>query len=1164
MTKPSQPNKFREFVASSWAIENRITIYLLTFVIVVAGVVSFNALPKENFPEIQWPVIFVSTPYPGTSASDMENLVTRKIEKEIKGIEGIKEINSTSIQDFSSVFVEFETDVNLDDAKREVEDAVKRASSELPNDLPNDPQVQDINLSEIPIMFLNVSGPYDNVTLKRYAEVLQDEIEQRLSKEILRVDLVGALEREIQVNVDLYRMQAASISFNDIEQAIANENVIISGGEIDLVRANLPVRLDGEFESVDEIRNLMVRGGQGNSVYLHDIAEVEDGFKERESYARLNGEPVLTLNVIKKAGENLVDAADQIKEIITELESTRFPENLNITVSADQSQLTRNTLGELTNTIIIGFILVTLVLMFFMGVRDALFVGLAVPLSSFIAFATLPALGFTLNLVVLFSFILAMGIVVDNAIVVIENTHRIFNEQHLSIKQAAKKAAGEVIGPVFSGTLTTVCPFLPLLFWPGPVGEFMGFLPVVMIITLFASLFVAYMINPVFAVSFMKKDNPGAPIPHKTVWIYTGAMVVLGVILHLAGTPALANFMLFMAGFVVLNAYVLRFAIEWFQGTGIPRVKNFYRSTLRWSLAHPGWVFVMTLGVIAGTSFGIQAAGVKFIQFPSTDPNFVYVYNELPNGTRVAVTDSVTQELERRVYGVVDKHESLVRSVITNVAIGAGDSQSFDQSSATPHKSKITVEFVGVKERNNQSTQQVLEEVRSAVQGIPGTKITVEQDENGPPGSAPIEVVLTSESFSDLMAVSDDVFTYLDSLNIPGIEKLKWDVDEKRNEVLVNVDRRKASELGVSSGQIGSILRNALFGKEVSTYRTNEDEYPIQMRLQDRYRDQISTLLDMNITYRDQSDGKFKSVPISAVADISYSASYGGINRTDLEKSVTITSNVLSEFNVNDVAAEVEYRVNEFLKQGRSRKGVTIEVGGQTKDQAEEGAFLAGAFGAAIMLIFMILVTQFNSFSNVIIILSQVILSSIGVFLGHALLGMDFSVVLSGVGLVVLAGIVVNNGIILLDYIQILRKEGMSLKEAVIEGGATRFNPVLLTASSTVLGLVPLALSLNINFGTLLSDLDPQIYFGGDSAAFWEPFSISIIFGLSFATVVTLVLVPVIYYQVKRFEGWLGRKLGYATAPTESMTTDNGHKGGGTEIFDIEESEEETPEGMWQ
>jgi len=1122
----SDKKPFREFPLSSWAIDNRTTIFILTVLIFIAGPITFNNLPKENFPEIQWPVIFVSTVYPGTSAGDMENLVTRKIEKEIQGISGIKDLNSTSIQDFSSIFVEFETDVDLDEAKREVDDAVNRARQELPDDLPNDPSVDDINLSEIPIMFLNVTGPYDKVTLKKYAEELKDEIEKELKKYILRLDLVGAPEREIQVNVDLYKMELANMSLGDIEQAVASENVIISGGEVDMSRQKVAVRLNSELKNAEELRNIVVRSGLGNSLMLKDIADVEDTFKERDSYARLDGKPVLTLNVIKKAGENLVEASDKIKEIVAEMEEEKFPEDLDIIISVDQSQLTKNTLQELINTIIFGFILVVIVLMFFLGVRDALFVGLAVPLSSFISFLVLPALGYSMNLIVLFSFILAMGIVVDNGIVVIENTYRLFTEQGMSIVEAAKKAAGEVIAPVFSGTLTTVCPFLPLLFWPGPVGEFMGFMPVVMIITLFASLFVAYVINPVFAVTFMKKKDDEVVINHRQVWILIGLLALGGILFNLVGVASFGNFLFIMGGFVLLNAYVLKRAIHTFQNVTIPALKRGYRQILAYSVDHPPVIFTGVLIFIVATVTITFFSNIKVIQFPSSEPNQIFVYNELPEGTNIEITDSITRILEKRVYDVVGEDNPIVKSIVTNVAIGAGDANSFDTNTSKPNKSKVTIEFVPVKERDYRSTSAYLDRLREALKGISGARITVEQDQNGPPGSAPIEVLVTSEDFGDLMNTSEELFDYLDSLSIDGIEKLKWDVDDKRPELLVNINRKKASQLGISSGQIGSALRTALFGKDISQLRDKEDEYDIVLRLDEKYRDNITSLMNMSITFRDMADGRQKSIPISAVADFSYNEAFGGINRTDLEKSVKITSNILNSYNVNDVFNNVDFYVNEFIKDGRLMDGVNIEVGGQTKDQEEEGAFLGGAFLVAVVLIFLILVTQFNSFSNVLIILSQVLLSTIGVFLAHGVLGMDFSVVLSGVAIVVLAGIVVNNGIILLDFIEILRKEGSSLREAVIEGGAVRFTPVLLTASSTVLGLVPLALSFNLNFGTLLSDWDPQIFFGGDSATFWEPFAWSVIFGLTFATVITLVIVPVLYYQIKRFEAWLKNLIG--------------------------------------
>lgn len=1121
---------FRQFFASSWAIDNRVTIFLLTAVIMLAGLVSYQIVPKENFPEVAFPIILVSTPYPGTSSQDMENLVTRNLEKELKGLEGIKEITSTSVQDFSTIIVEFETNVDLNQAKLDVQEAVDNAGSNLPGDLPADPMVIEANVSEVPIMFLNVSGNYDQVSLKKYAEELQDKIEEL--QEIQRVDLVGAPEREIQINVDVYKMEAASISFGDIEQAIAGENVIISGGELNINNRKVSVRLDGEFRSVEEISKVVVRSSTGNALYLADIAEIKDGFKETESIARVNGEPGLTLNIIKKPGENLLDAAGRIDEIILELKQSRFPDGVSITKLADQSILTANTLNELINTIVFGFILVTIVLMFFMGVRDALFVGLAVPLSSFIAFSTLPILGYTMNMVVLFSFILAMGIVVDNAIVVIENTYRIFHEEGLPLIAAAKKAAGEVIGPVFAGTLTTICPFLPLLFWPGPVGEFMSFLPVVMIITLFSSLFVAYVINPVFAVSFMKrgeKENKTAT-NWKNVLFYAGGSILAAIISYLVGARTFGNILVILLFFVLLNTFVLRHVIHSFQNGFLPRIKNAYKSLLAWSLE--GWHPYATIGAVLVFLFGsmaiIGSSRINFIQFPVPQPNFVYIYSELPIGTDIHVTDSVNKIIEAKAMEVVAGNPD-IKSVITNIALGAGDPMDFDQTTAQPHKGKVTVEFVPVKERKSKATIEVLNDMRAQMVGIPGAKITVAQDIQTPPGSEPVEVNLKAEDFNELMEVSQDLYAYLKGANIPGVEQLKWDVVEKRPEIQIQINRQKAQELGISSGQIGMNIRTALFGKEISTYRANEEEYPIQLRVQESFRGDISSLLNMRVSFMDMATGSFKSIPMSSVADISYASNYGGINRTDLEKSVKIYSNILSTHNEVEVYEEMAYWVDAYKKAKDPNRGVSITAGGIALDQQEEMGFLGLAFGAAVILIFMILVTQFNSFTNVLIILSQVLLSVVGVFLGHALTGMDFSAVLSGVGIVVLSGIVVNNGIILLDFFHLMAKQGKSLKESVIEGGAIRFTPVLLTASSTVLGLVPLAISLNLNFGTLISRFDPQIFFGGDSSVFWEPLSWSIIYGLSFATIITLLVIPVIYYLTKQAESWLAQKLGWET-----------------------------------
>jgi len=1115
---------YKEFGLSSWAIDNRTTIFIFTIVITLMGLNSFNTLPKESFPEIAIPTIYVSTFYPGTSPPDIENLITRKIEKEIKSIKDIREITSSSKQDYSSIIVEFETNVDIKEAKRNVQEAVDRANSELPADLPAEPAVQDINLSEIPIMFVNISGNFDNETLKKYAEMAQEEIETL--GEITRVDIVGALDKEVQVNVDLYKMESTSVSFGDVESSIANENIIISGGEIDYRNQAISLRLNSEFESLEEIRNLVVRSGRGNSAYLRDIATIELGYKERESYSRLDGKPVLTLNVIKKSGENLVAAAHKIREIIKKLENSRFPEGLTVTVSSDQAIQIENTLQELTNTIIIGFILVTLVLMFFMGVRDALFVGLAIPLASFIAFIILPFIGFTLNMVVLFSFIMALGIVVDNAIVVIENTYRILNEEKLPIVDAAKKAAGEVIGPVFSGTLTTMAPFLPLVFWPGTTGEFMFFLPITLLITLGASLIVAYVINPVFAVSFMTPDDPDEKTNYIRLGIYSAVIALIAILFHLGGSTLVGNLLLFVAVFIWINALVLKPVIRIFQTVVIPAVKNVYRGILAWSLRgwNPLWVVLATivLFIMSVALFSVRSPQV--IYFPEAEPNFVYVYNTMPIGTNIETTDSITHELERRVNKVIGQNNPIVKSVVTNVAVGAGDPMEFDPT-ANPNKSKVSVEFVEFKKRGGISTTSYLSQIREAVKGIPGTEVIVDRESGGPPTDAPVNIEVVAEDFNELIKVSQGLRSYLDSINIPGVEELKSNLQLGKPELLVNVNREKASQLGMSSGQIGSAIRTALYGKEASKFRDNEDDYPIQVRLDKKYRENLSALLDMRVSFMDMASGRFKSVPISAVADVKFSSTYGGINRTDLEKSVTITSNVLEEYNVMEVNADVSYWLDMFKKSRNLPSTIEVKQGGETQDQAETAEFLGGAFLASVLFIVIILVTQFNSVTNVFIILSQVFFSLIGVLLGYAVTGMDLSVLMAGVGIVALAGIVVNNGIILLDYFDILQRRGYGFKESIIEGGAVRFTPVLLTAFSTVLGLVPLAIAMNLNFETLFTRLDPQLFFGGDSAAFWGPLSLTIIFGLIFATIVTLIIVPVMYYLLGTFKEWLKEKL---------------------------------------
>ena len=1122
--------KFKEFKPTSWAIDNKTTIYLLTIFITLAGILTYRSIPKEQFPDIVIPTIYVSTVYPGAAPKDVENLVSKNIEKQIKSIAGVKKVTSTSIQDFSSVVVEFNTNVDVPVAKQKVKDAVDRAKKDLPQDLPADPNVMEVEFSEMPILFVNIAGNYSLDELKKYAEELQDKIEGM--KEITRVDMVGALEREIQVNVDMYKAAAAKISIGDIERTLNYENLTISGGSVELDDMKRSLSVSGEFKDIEEIKNSIISGQTGAHLYLKDIAEVVDGHKIQESYGRLNNKNVITLNVIKRGGENLINASDEIQEIIAEMKANKFPKDLEVVVTGDQSRTTRITLHDLINTIIIGFILVTIILMFFMGATNAIFVGLSVPLSMFIAFLLLPGLDFTMNMIVLFAFLLGLGIVVDDAIVVVENTHRIYDNGKVPIKIAAKKAAGEIFLPVLSGTATTLAPFVPLAFWDGVIGKFMGYLPITLIITLTASLIVAYIISPVFAVDFMKphKENQGVNI--KKLGITSVIFIVVGILFYISGNVGMGNFTMFMLLIYIFYRFILKRMIEYFQHKTWPGVQAIYAKFLVWALARPKTILLSTLLLLI-VSFmvtGLRKPEVVF--FPKGDPNFVYVYASLPVGTKPEATDSVAKIIEKRVYSVLGENNPIVESVITNVAIGANESR--DDRAPYSHKAKVGVGFVEFSKRGGQSTLDYLEKIRAAVQGIPGVEISVDQEQSGPPTAKPIAVEITGENFEDLIAASVNLKNYLDAQQIPGVEELKSDLQRNKPEIVIDIDRERLNREGLSLAQVGMELRKSIFGIDnPSNFRDEEDEYPIQIRLQEDQRNNLEEVRNMVITFRDMNMmGMVRQVPISAFADVHYSSTYAGIRRKDQKRIVTLGSNVITGFNPNQVVAAIEQKVAAF---DNLPKGVSVKMGGEKEQQQETASFLGMAGLIAIGLIVLILITQFNSIGRTLIILSEIIFSVIGVLLGLAIFDMSISIVMTGVGIVALAGIVVRNGILLVEFTDILRERGSNLQEAIVEAGRVRMTPVLLTATATILGMIPLAIGFNIDFVTMFTELDPKIYFGGDSVAFWGPLAWTIVFGLSFATFITLIVVPVMYQMSENTKSRMKRIFGKKNEEAESQ-----------------------------
>ena len=1107
---------FKEFKPSSWAIDNKISIYVLTVFICIFGIMSYNSLPKESFPDIVVPTIYINTVYAGSSPTNIENLVTKQIEKQLKSISGVKKLNSTSLQDVSVIMVEFNTDVQVAVAKQKVKDAVDKAATDLPKDLTRQPNVMEVSFSDLPIMYINIAGNMDLNKLKNYGDDLKDRIESM--KQISKVVMVGDLEREIQINVDMYKLQAATLSLGDIERAVKYENMNISGGLVpmDGMKRNLSIK--AEFKSVEEIKNLVINSPSGAKLYLKDIAEVKDGNKEQESYARLEGKNVITLNIVKRAGENLIEASDKINDIIKEMQKAKqLPPEVRVTVTGDHSEKTRSTLHDLINTIIIGFILVTFILLFFMGVTNALFVAASVPLSMFIAFMLMPSIGFTLNMIVLFAFLLALGIVVDDAIVVIENTHRLFENGKRSIKEAAKMAAGEVFLPVLSGTLTTLAPFIPLAFWKGIIGKFMFYLPITLIITLLASLLVAYIINPVFAVDFMKsheeeQKNHGklSRVGKMRLLLYA----VVALIAHLKGHPAIGNLVIFFGAFMLFHRFFLYKVIEKFQTKTWPAFRELYSKLLIPFMKHPWKAVLGTIVLFVFSLVFFMARSPKVVFFPQGDPNFVYVYVKLPVGTDPATTNKVMMQVESKVNTVLGDSNKIVKSVITNVTKGTTDPQDQDQSDY-PNRGKIAIAFVDFEKRDGKSTTDYLKGLQNYKWDIPGADITVSPEQAGPPVSKPINIEVRGDDFDELVNNANRLKHYLMEQKIGGVENLKSDFESNKPEIVFNIDRERANREGISTGTIGMEIRNAVFGDEVSKFRDANDEYPIQLRYQYDQRNNIEALRNLKITFRDMNmGGILRSVPLSAFCNVDYSNTYGGIKRKMQKRVITLSSNVSAGYNANEVVAQVQKAGAAFKKQGN----VEIAFTGEQEEQKETGAFLGGALLTSLGLILLILVTLFNSVGKPFIILTEIFFSIIGVLLGTAIFKMDMSIVMTGIGIVALAGIVVRNGILLVEFADMAREKGASLWDATLEAGRTRMTPVILTATAAILGLLPLAVGLNIDFESLLSHGNPQLYFGGDSVVFWGPLSWTMIFGLGFATFLTLLLVPAMYLIAERLK----------------------------------------------
>lgn len=1149
MTKNKKTDK--EFKLSSWAINNKTTMYVSIFLILLLGISAYFSMPREDFPEIKETKIYISTLYPGNTAEDIEKLITDPLEDQLKGLSGVVEITSTSQEDYSMIIVEFDDDMNVEVAKQRVKDKLdtEKASEDWPtfNGAKVDPNAFDLSMSEeIPFLNINISGDYPLQKLKEFAEYLQDDIEDL--SEVKQADIRGVQDKEVEIAVDIYKMMAVEVSFDDITSAIQRGNLTSSAGNLIASGQRRTIRILGEIENPSELEDFVIKAERGNAIYLKDIATVSFREKDRTTYARKEGKQVVMLDVKKRAGKNMVAAADEVKKLVEEAKTNYFPTNLSVTITNDLSDKTIGQVDDLVNNIIFGIILVVTVLMFFLGFKNALFVGFAIPMSMFMSLMILGALGYTLNTMILFGLIMGLGMLVDNGIVVVENVYRLMDEEGLSRIDAAKKGIGEIAYPIIISTVTTVAAFVPLGLWPGLFGQFMIYFPITLSVVLGSSLVVAIFFNSVLVSQFMTTEDKEMPL--KKIIKVSAIIGGIGIIILLFGGAyrGLGSVMVFTA--IMLWAYriVLRKAANYFQRNTLVWLENTYEKLLKGALN--GWkpigitfgTFLLLFAAFGGFGWSVGTQRTKIEFFPDNKPNQVVVYIEYPQGTDIVETNAITKKIEEKVYSVLNEdmyldngYNFMVESAVSQVGEGAGNPQTDGGSSAEmPHKGKITASMRQYKYRRGLDSEELRQKVQEALTGIyPGVLISVEKDANGPPAGAPINIELEGKDYEELIATAEKMRAYVNSRNVPGIDELKIDVNKDKPSMKVIVDRKKAGELGVSTGQVGQQLRNAIFGAKAGIYKEDGEDYDINVRFKDEIRYNKSALFNQKITFRDMASGQIKAIPVSAIAKQSNSSGFSAIKHRDTKRVVTVYSQLAPGY--VDAAAVVNQIKEEMKNFSGKSNGIKIDYTGQIEEQNKQQAFLGGAFFKGLALIFFILIFQFSSISKPGIIMIAIFLSFIGVFGGIVLTGSSFVIMMTMMGIISLAGIVVNNGVVLLDYTQLLierKKEDLGLDndaylpnkellQAVVKAGKARLRPVLLTAITTILGLIPLAIGLNIDFFSLFGEFDPKIYMGGDNVIFWGPLAWTVIYGLFVATFLTLVVVPILFYLVTKFKMWL-------------------------------------------
>ena len=1025
-------------------VNNKVTIYILVLIIVLMGATSYISLPRESSPSIKIPYVFIATVYPGVSPQDIENLVTQEIEKEVKSISGVKEIKSVSRESFSSVSVEFNTDVIIDDAIQKVRDKVASAKTKMPTDI-KEPVITEINFSELPMMYVNLSGNIGLANLKKIGTQIQDKIEEIPG--VLSADVIGGVDREVKIDADAERLKYYNLSFNDLINAVSAENLNVPGGAVDIGKSSFLIRVPGEYENPELMSDIIVKKNGEYPIYIRDVAQVTYGYKERQTYARKNGTESVTLPVKKRSGSNVIEISDKVKDILKN-NSGVIPDGVTYSITSDQSDYIKNTVHELENGIITGVVLVMLILFFFMGIKNSLLVATSIPLSFLISFIVLSAMGITLNMIVLFALILVLGIIVDDAIVVIENIYRLQEKENYNPHDASIEGPREVVFPVTIATLTIISSFLPLLFFPGIIGDFMKYLPITLIVCLSSSLFVAMIISPVQAAVFVhfKKDRERS---QRKKFRPVG-----------------------------------RF-LEHFDEVLFGNALKIYEKVLRIALTHRKITLSATfiLLIVVFIIYGKFNYGVEF--FPNTDPRQAQIKLTTPLGTNIEETNRITNEIEKKIPTLKD-----IKYIVTNVG-SSNDPLDFS-GEGIPTKSIVTVTFFDKIDREKNSFESV-EEIRQALKLTPGGELVIEKERSGPPTGQPVNMEISGDDFVNLGRISEEMKRMIK--DIPGLVDLKDNFDEARPEIKITVDREKAALYGLNTAMVGSTIRTAINGATASKIREGKDEYDVTVRLNKEQRNDINTIDNLFIT-----NTKGEKIPISSIGKVEFSGGIGAINRKDLKRVVTVSANVEGRLG-NDVLKDVQAKLKDY----KLPEGYLLKYTGEQEDQAETSAFLGKALIIALLLIFFLMVIEFNSIRVPMIIMISVILSLIGVLLGLLITGTPFGIMMTGIGVIALAGIVVRNAIVLLDFQKELVKRGLERDEALVQAGLIRMRPIFLTAAATILGIVPLATGVDFDWRTF------SWVIGGENSAFWRPMGVAIIFGLVVSTFLTLVIIPSIY-----------------------------------------------------